>query len=45
MSEQEIPIETPLNSLDDYDLENDLPELETADPNMEREEELNEIDS
>ncbi|EMF0511277.1 hypothetical protein H5O69_001999 [Enterococcus hirae] len=45
MSEQEIPIETPLNSLDDYDFENDSPELETVDPNMEREEELNEIDS
>ncbi len=45
MSEQEIPIETPLNSLDNYDFENDLPELETVDPNMEREEELNEIDS
>ena len=45
MSEQEIPIDNPLNSLDDYDFENDLPELETVDPNMEREEELNEIDS
>ena len=45
MSEQEIPIETPLNSLDNYDFENDLPELETVDPNMEREEELNENDS
>ncbi|MBC9721126.1 MAG: hypothetical protein H9W82_07160, partial [Lactobacillus sp.] len=44
-NEQEIPIETPLNSLDDYDFENDLPELETVDPNMEREEELNEMDS
>lgn len=45
MSGQEIPIETPLNSLDNYDFENDLPELETVDPNMEREEELNENDS
>ncbi|EGP0010609.1 hypothetical protein H5O59_002263, partial [Enterococcus faecium] len=44
-NEQEIPIETPLNSLDDYDFENDLPELETVDPNMGREEELNEMDS